>query len=166
MGGRFAGEIAGVELRDGGVEVFEVEHDNTRDSLLGVDLHDLERIVLNRLGVTARHANSGEGEVLTAGCQDAQHRHREADTDGCLRIFDAGISTMQDPGVYYPPAIVDTDVLGRYVSPGLPLTASNVRVKALEYARCGVLQTRCRLAELIEPRERGIEVCLVEDFAT
>ncbi len=59
----FAGEISGVEFRDGGVEVLEVENDNTRDSLLGVDLHDLEGIVLNRLGVTARHANSCEGEA-------------------------------------------------------------------------------------------------------
>ena len=31
VGGRFAGEVAGIELRDGGVEVVEVEHDDRRD---------------------------------------------------------------------------------------------------------------------------------------
>ncbi len=126
---------------------------------------DLEGIVLNRLGIRARHANSCEGEALAAGCQDARHRHREADINGCLSIFDVGISTMQDPGVHYPPAIVDRDVLGRYLSHGVPLAGSNVRVKALEYTRCGVFQPRRRSAELVEPRDRGVEVSLVEYLA-
>ncbi len=38
MGGRFAGEVAGVELGDGGVEVVDVENDACRGSVVGVDL--------------------------------------------------------------------------------------------------------------------------------
>ncbi len=72
---------------------------------------------------------------------------------------------MQDPGVHYPPAIVDRDVVGRYLSHGVPLAGSNVRVKAFEYTRCGVLQTPRRSAELLEPRDRGVEVRLVEYLA-
>ena len=34
----FAGEVAGVELGDGGLEVVEVEDDNRPDPLVGVDL--------------------------------------------------------------------------------------------------------------------------------
>src|ERR1700733_6056468 len=37
MGGRFAGEVAGIELGDGGVEVVEVERDHCYDPLVDVD---------------------------------------------------------------------------------------------------------------------------------
>ena len=47
----------------------------------------------------------------------------------------------------------------------MPLAGSNVRVKPLEYMRCGVLQTQRRSTELVESRERDIEVRLVEDLA-
>ena len=40
VGGRFAGEVAGIEFRDGGVEVVEVERDERCDPLVGVDLDD------------------------------------------------------------------------------------------------------------------------------
>ena len=37
--------------------------------------------------------------------------------------------------------------------------------EALDRSACRVFQPRCRPAEFLEPRERGVEVCLVEDFA-
>ncbi len=40
MGGRFAGEVAGVEFGEGGVDVVGVEHDVRRDPPVGVDLGD------------------------------------------------------------------------------------------------------------------------------
>src|ERR1700735_19406 len=49
VGGRLAGELAGIELSDGGVDVFEVERNGRYDPLLYVDLDDVEGIVLNRL---------------------------------------------------------------------------------------------------------------------
>ena len=55
VGGRFAGEVAGVELREGGVDVVEVEHDERRDPLVGVDLDDAEHLGVERLG----HADRG-----------------------------------------------------------------------------------------------------------
>ena len=42
VGGRFAGEVPRVELGDGGVEVVEVERDDRRDPVVGVDLDDVE----------------------------------------------------------------------------------------------------------------------------
>ena len=41
-GCRFAGEVARVELREGGIEVVGVERDDRRDPLVGVDLDDAE----------------------------------------------------------------------------------------------------------------------------
>ena len=43
VGGRFAGEVPGVEFVEGGVDVVEVEHDGRRDPFVGVDLDDAER---------------------------------------------------------------------------------------------------------------------------
>ena len=44
VGGRFAGEVSGVELREGGVDIVEVEYDVRRDPLVGVDLDDDEQL--------------------------------------------------------------------------------------------------------------------------
>ena len=54
MAGRFAGEVAGVELRNGGVEVVEVEHDDHSDSLVSVQLDNLKDVDLNTFVVAPR----------------------------------------------------------------------------------------------------------------
>ena len=46
--GRFAGEVPGVELLEGGVDVVEVEHDVRRDPVVGVDLDEVEHLVVER----------------------------------------------------------------------------------------------------------------------
>ena len=55
VGGRFAGEVPGVELLEGGVDVVEVEHDARRDPVVGVDLDDAEHLD----GETPRVADRG-----------------------------------------------------------------------------------------------------------
>jgi hypothetical protein len=54
--GRFAGEVAGVELGDGGVDVIGVENDDRRHPLVGIDLDDREHLDAERVGplVTSR----------------------------------------------------------------------------------------------------------------
>ena len=49
-GGRFAGEVSGVEFLEGGVDVVGVEHDARRDPVVGVDLDDVEHLGVERLG--------------------------------------------------------------------------------------------------------------------
>ena len=44
VGGRFAGEVPGVEFGEGGVDVVEVERDECDDPLVGVDLDDAEHL--------------------------------------------------------------------------------------------------------------------------
>ena len=112
------------------------------DPLVGIDLDDVEGIVLNRPGVTARHANSDECEAFAAGCQDAHHRHREADIDGRLRIFDVGISTMQDSGVHHPPTIVDGNVLGRSLEPRRPSRRPRCTKRSALHARVALFSSR------------------------
>ena len=43
--------------------------------------------------------------------------------------------------------------------------AAKYVLEAFGHLACRVFQPRCRPAELIEPRERGVQVCLVEDLA-
>ena len=50
VGGCFAGEVARVELLEGGVDVVDVEGDVRRDPSVAVDLVDAEYIDVERLG--------------------------------------------------------------------------------------------------------------------
>ncbi len=74
MGGGFAGEVATIELLYGGIEVVEVKRHGRRDAPVGVDLDDVGGIVLNRLGIAPRAANTRDGEMVAAGRRDAHHR--------------------------------------------------------------------------------------------
>ena len=47
VGGRFAGEVPGVEFLEGGVDVVEIEHDLCRDLFVGVDLDDVDHLAWN-----------------------------------------------------------------------------------------------------------------------
>ncbi len=46
----------------------------------------------------------------------------------------------------------------------VPVAGREVRLQALVRPTCRVFQPRLWTAELVEPRERGVEVCLVEEF--
>ena len=71
MGGRFSGEIARVELGDGGLEVVEIENDDRCDPLVAIDLDDREHLDEERVGplVATRESVMLEGEALCA-CRD------------------------------------------------------------------------------------------------
>ena len=49
VGGRLAGQVPGVELLEGGVDVVDVERDACHDPLVGVDLDDAEHFAAERL---------------------------------------------------------------------------------------------------------------------
>ena len=44
MGGSLPGEVPGIEILEGGVEVVGVEHDRRRDPIVGVSLDDAEYV--------------------------------------------------------------------------------------------------------------------------
>ena len=50
VGGRLAGEVSGVELFEGSVDVVGVEHDARHDPLVSVDLDDAEQLGNELLG--------------------------------------------------------------------------------------------------------------------
>ena len=71
MGGRFAGEVTGIEFRDGGVDVVEVERDARHDPLVGVDLDYPQEHLRERLRIlVAVDLGKREDEALSAGGYD------------------------------------------------------------------------------------------------
>ena len=49
MSGRFPGEVPGVELLKRCLDVFDIEHDNRRNPLVGIDLDDVNSLGLERV---------------------------------------------------------------------------------------------------------------------
>ena len=56
VGGRFAGEVAGIELLEGGVDVVGVELETGHRPVVGVDLDDAERLGVEGPGFEERDA--------------------------------------------------------------------------------------------------------------
>ena len=164
VGGRFAGEVSGVELLEGGVDVVEVEHDElpticssalistmSSNSVWNASARGLDREAIRlRARRSPRVAIDGRRHVVDPEFGDGSH------------VRDLGISSVSDSGVHDPSTIVDGDVLGQYLCHRAPVTGREVRPEALVHLACRVFQPRRRTTEFVEPRERGVEVCLVE----
>ena len=120
---------------------------------------------MERLGslVVARVATS-EDEALPTGRDDRRRHVRDADVGDRPHIRDFGVPTMSDPCVHDSTAILDAYVLGQHLGHRVPVAVRERRPVALAHLACRVFQPRSRTAELVEPRERGVEVCLVEEF--
>ncbi len=121
VGGRFAGEVPGVELGEGGVEVVEVEHDARRDPIVGVDLDEAEHlgVELPRVRIAARERDTNEARrsprvAMTVDVMFVTPTPRRS------HVRDLGISTVSDSGVHHPTAIVGGKVVGQYLVPWRP----------------------------------------------
>ena len=141
--------------------------DDRHDPLVGVDLDDAEHLGVERLGplVAGRVADTTEDEALPAGRDDGRRHIRDPDVGDRSHVRDLGISTVSDPGVHDPTAIVVVDSRRPVSPPSRPSRGPRSTSEALVRSACRVFQPRRRPAELVEPRERGVEVCLVEIFA-
>ena len=76
-----------------------------------------------------------------------------------------GISTMQVPHVHDSTPIFNGKAVGQHLGHHVPVLGGEARLKALIHSACRVFQPRRRLAEFFEPRDRGVQVCLVEYLA-
>ena len=112
------------------------------DPLVGVDLDDVEGIVLNRLGIAAGGANTCEDETLAADRHGAHHRYRRSRRRRPPANLDPGIATMLILGIHDPSVIVDRIVVGHELGQGIPVPGREVRPYALEYARLAAFSNR------------------------
>ena len=168
VGGRFAGEVSRVEFRDGGVEVVGVEHDERRDPLVGVDLDDAEHIVRNASGRSSPRENR-------ARLRTRRSPRVAMTSDVAFVIAELGdrpqsLAISASRPCRMPAFTTRRRSSVEMSSASISAMASQSRAakcarEALGHLACRVFQPRCRPAELIEPRDRGVEVCLVEDLA-
>ena len=93
VGGRFAGEVSGVEFLEGGVEVVGVEHDARRDPVVGVDLDDVEQF-FSGFASEDRTRLSARRSPRVAMSEVMSHRPR---APRGLHIRDSGVPTRVGP---------------------------------------------------------------------
>ena len=80
-------------------------------------------------------------------------------------VGDVGLPSASDAGAHYPTAIVSQDVFGQYLGQAIPVARRKTPSETFRRLACRVFEPRCRPAELIEPRDRVVEVWLVEYLA-
>ena len=120
--------------------------------------------MLNRLRPWSRPESSDtrEDEAPAAGRNDGRRHVRDPDVGGRPQLFDLGIPTVSDPGVYDP-----TTIVVEMSSASISAMASQSRTAKHAWMRsyglaCRVFEPPRLRLQLIEAGERGVEVCLVE----
>jgi hypothetical protein len=161
----FAGEVAGIELRERGVDVVGVEEDVCRDLVVGVDLDNADPVVGGLGPVADRQIITNEDEALPAGRHDGQRYVQGANLGKGLHVRDFGSPTVPDAGVHHPSTIVGHKVVGQCLGHAVPFAGGEVRKVALEHSIWRVFQLRRRPTEPFKPRDGRVDVCLVENFA-
>ena len=166
MGGRFAGEVPGIELSNAASMSSRSNADARHDPVVGVDLDDAEDLGVERRGplVAAREAVTTEDEALAAGRNDGRRDVRDPEVGDRPHVYDLGIPTVSDPRAHHATTIVTAIVVGQDLRHRVPVARREVHVESLVHLACCVFQPRRRPAELFESRERGVDVCLVEQF--
>ena len=140
---RFAGEISGIEFFECSIDVVEVERDSRRDPVVGVDLHDAEPVDMEGLGalIPARGADTTESKTLPAGRNDVKREGFGTDLGSGPHVRDLDISTVSDPDVHDPTAIIDGKVVGQYLRHRVPVAGREVIFEADVCSACVILQS-------------------------
>src|SRR5215207_4409470 len=94
--GGFACKITGFEFLKGCVDVVEVEGDDRRDLLAGVDLDDAEYFAVESVRPLVESGESGmsQDEVLPTGCTDCRRYRLDTDINNGPHVGDDGIPSV------------------------------------------------------------------------
>ena len=148
MCGRFSGEVPGVELLEGGVDVVEFERDASREPIVGVDLDDGEHLGAERLGplVAPQEAVTTQDEALSTGCDDGGRHALYPDIGDRPLVGDDGIPAVSDTRAHHRTAILRGRVIGQHLRHRVPVAGREERLEPLARSACCVLQSRHRSA--------------------
>ena len=108
--------------------------------------------------VPAPVARPREDEAVATGRNDGRRHVRDPEVGAGAYVRDLGISAVSDAGAHHPTAIVTENVVGQYLRYGVPVAGCKAGREALVNLACRVFQLRRRTAELVEFRERGVDV--------
>ena len=142
-GGGFTGQVTGIELLEGSLDVFDVEHDDGCDSVVGIDFDDVEQFCLKAQIDRGLEADTRESRsprvastvdvVLSAIPTSAtarMSRSRHPDRVGA-RVHDAT-------------AIVSGTIVGKNSAMASQSRAAKCVQKLLVHLACRVFQPWCR----------------------
>ena len=139
-----------------------------RDPVVGVDLDDVEHLGAEPRPLVAYEKRTRVRARRSPRVAMTDDVTLSAPSSAIARMFAiSGIPTVSDAGIHDPTTIVVDDVVGLRCRPWRPSRGPrSTSTGALVHSACRVFQPRRRTAELVEPRERGVEVCLVEELGT
>jgi hypothetical protein len=164
---RFAGNVSSVQLRDSRFEIVEIETDESRDLLSLIDFDHVKHVGMESVGqlIAAPEAGTHESEPLPADRDHARQRVPDTKVASYPRVINrSGAPELTPPCPYESTTIVCDEIFGHSRGQPIPVAARVARIEALMYLARRVLQQCCGSAEFVEPRERSVEVCLVEQF--
>ncbi|HEX3286212.1 MAG TPA: hypothetical protein VHT50_16585 [Mycobacterium sp.] len=116
------------------------------------------------LKISVRAAHAAEREAFATGCDDGRC-HFRPDFRQRTHIFDLNVSALLDACVHYSTVIDRADVVCDTIGDRIPVSGCEVIPEAFVDLDCGAVEPLCPRAQLVESRECGIEVCLVEKLA-
>src|SRR5208283_1658690 len=113
-GSGFAGEVPGIELLEGSVDVVDVEPDALNDPVVGVDLNNVEHLGADFAGPHAagRTADTNEGEARSAGRHDDRRDSLGPHFGDGSHFRDVVISTVPDAGIHDSTTIFCGNIVG------------------------------------------------------
>src|SRR5947209_7816252 len=115
VGGRFTGEVAGIEFLEGGVNVVGVICDASQDPFVGRDLYDAEKLDMECTGllVSTRDTATAEDKAFASSRDDRGATLVGPNVGEGLRVLDLGVWTVSKSRSNHPTAIVLRELVGQ-----------------------------------------------------
>ena len=111
---------------------------------------------------STHEAVSTQRKTLPTGC-DGGGRHFSDSEVGCRpHACDLDIPAASDAGVHHAATIIDAHFVGQHSRHHVEVACCKGNLEAVVYPARRILQLRRRAGEVVEPPERGVEVCFVE----
>ena len=135
------------------------------DPIVGVDLDDVEGFILESPrghGPTRELVRAQGVRRESRGRSPWSSRSRHQRSPACLSM---SASRPRKTPAFTTRRRSSTERSRPLLEHGAQSPAAKYEKTRSMHTRCGVLQPRCRRVQLLEPRDRGVEVCLVEYLA-
>src|SRR6476661_7839399 len=108
--------------------------------------------------ITIHGPRPEKGEMFAAGCYDRCRYILDSDVDDDPHIHDCGVSSVSWSCTHQPSTIVRENIGGQCVRHTVPVAGRKLCQESLSRPACKIFHARHRPAQLLELRERGVEI--------
>ena len=156
---RFPGEVAGIELRAGSVDVTRVEKDGRRDPILASISKTRSSSLLNGSGAGSRpEKHTRSSRRRSPGRDDSRRQVFESDVRGGPKVCDVLIPTAMNARADHPPAIVSNEVFGHHRGGRGPVFALQSKPEHVPLLGVPCCQVSAPVDEVPQTGQRDIEL--------